>query len=95
MKIFKEWLKNRQQFEDAEFAGKKLVGAGMDPEANVPEILDALYVMNMIGDPERPWYGCSPELFAARIKQILRGNVSIKDFNVTDRAMAIRTRKTA
>jgi hypothetical protein len=92
---FNEWLKNRQQFEDAEFVGKKLIKAGMDPLANTPEILDALQIMNITDDPEKPWYGCSPELFAARIKQILRGNVSIKDFNVADRGMNIRIRQTA
>ena len=92
---FNEWLKNRQQFEDAEFVGKKLVKAGMDPLAKTPEILDSLQIMNITDDPDRPWYGCSPELFAARIKQILRGNVSIKDFNVADRGMNIKIRRTA
>ena len=85
METFNEWLKNRRQFEDAEFAAKKLVKSGMNPGADSREILDSLYVMNMVGDPEKPWYGCSPEVFAARIKQILRGTVTASDFNVDQR----------
>jgi hypothetical protein len=76
MTTFQEWLKNINQFEDAEYAAKKLVKAGMDPKAKVPEILEAMEIVNI-----RPWDGTSDVIFAARIHQILMGNVSKSDFN--------------
>lgn len=85
MTTFREWLKNPHQFEDAEYAAKKLTAAGMDPKANVPEILDAMEIMDI-----RPWDGTSKEVFAARIKQTLRGNVSKSDFSFADRPMSLR-----
>ena len=33
MQKFNEWLKNPHQFEDAEYAARRLVAAGMDPES--------------------------------------------------------------
>lgn len=85
MDTFLEWLKNINQFEDAEYAAKKLVKAGMDPAANVPDILEAMEIMDIA-----PWDGTSPELFAARIKQILKGNVGRSDFNMIDRPMRLK-----
>lgn len=85
MKTFHKWLKNVQQLEDAEYAAKKLVKAGMDPMANVPDILEAMEIMDV-----KPWDGTSPEMFAARIKQVLRGNVGRSDFNFLDRPMRLR-----
>lgn len=85
MTTFREWLKNPHQFEDAEYAAKKLTAAGMDPKANVPEILEAMEIMDI-----RPWDGTSKEIFAARIKQTLRGNVSKGDFSFADRPMRIK-----
>lgn len=85
MKPFHEWLKNKDQFEDAEYAGKKLVAAGMDPMANVPDILEAMEIMGIA-----PWDGTSKGIFAARIKQILRGNVSRDDFAYSPPPMMLR-----
>lgn len=85
MDTFMEWLKNIHQFEDAEYAAKKLVKSGMDPMANVPDILEAMEIMNI-----KPWDGTSPELFAARIKQVLRNNVSRSDFSLADRPMKLK-----
>lgn len=76
MTTFREWLKNPHQFEDAEYAAKKLTAAGMDPKANVPEILEAMEIMDI-----RPWDGTSKEIFAARIKQALKGTVTRDDFS--------------
>jgi hypothetical protein len=76
MESFLEWLKNIDQFDDAKYAGEKLVSAGMSSTANVPEILEAMEIMGIA-----PWDGTSRELFAARIKQVLRGNVSRSDFS--------------
>jgi hypothetical protein len=75
---FGEWLKNPHQFKDAEHAARRLVAAGMDPDAGVPEILEAMEIMDL-----RPWDGTSDVIFAARIKQILRGNVEKRDFSYT------------
>lgn len=85
MENFSEWLKNRHQFEDAEYAAKKLIAAGMDPMSSVPDILEAMEIMEI-----KPWDGTSDILFAARIKQILRGNVSKDDFSYADRPMSLR-----
>jgi hypothetical protein len=76
MITFREWLKNPHQFEDAEYAAKKLVKAGMDPAANVPDILEAMEIMDI-----RPWDGTSDIVFAARIKQVLKGTVTRDDFS--------------
>jgi len=79
MQKFNEWLKNPHQFEDAEYAARRLVAAGMDPDAGVPEILEAMEIMDL-----RPWDGTSDVIFAARIKQILRGIVDKNDFSYAD-----------
>ena len=76
MESFLEWLKNIDQFDDANYASEKLIKAGMSKMANVPEILEAMEIMGIA-----PWDGTSKEIFAARIKQILRGNVSRSDFS--------------
>ena len=69
-------MAQKHQFDDAHYAAEKLVKAGMSREANMPEILEAMEIMNIA-----PWDGTSKEIFAARIKQILRGNVSRSDFS--------------
>ena len=76
MKSFLEWLKNIDQFDDAKYAAEKLIKAGMSREARMPEILDSMEIMDI-----KPWDGTSKEIFAARINQILRGNVSRSDFS--------------
>ena len=76
MESFLEWLKNIDQFDDASYAGEKLVKSGMSRMADMPEILDSMEIMGIA-----PWDGTSKEIFAARIKQILRGNVSRSDFS--------------
>lgn len=79
MQKFNEWLKNHHQFEDAEYAARRLVAAGMDPNAGVPEILEGMEIMGV-----KPWDGTPEYIFAARIKQILRGNVDKNDFSYAD-----------
>lgn len=77
MTTFREWLKNVHQFEDAEYAGKKLVAAGMDPMAKMADVLEAMEIMGIA-----PWDGTSREVFAARIMQVLRGNVGRDEFRM-------------
>ena len=64
-------MRNIDRFdEDANYAAEKLVNSGMSIEASVPEILESMETMGMA-----PRDG-TKESFAARIKQVLLGNVN-------------------
>lgn len=82
-----EELKDIHQFEDAEYAAKKLIAAGMDRNASIGDILEAMEILDI-----KIYDKTSPLIFAARIKQILRGNVSKKDFVYVPYVPSLRLR---